>query len=230
MHEVDNLLQFSPNCIIFRFEKGNFSRKTIYEDVVNGIVNEREFSCSNGQMYFLSNDYDVDFSDLFFVKVGGVSGADDIFSNDEYGNMDFVCSETCKTGKTKRMIYNEVNEYIISNEERLRKRHIMKITDDNWWIWGRDFYKSNSSRIYVNSKTRNKNPFFINDCKNYDGSVLAIFPKVEMNIEEVCDMLNSVDWNELGFMCDGRYLFSQRSLENCKLPYIFNKCVLSCIS
>ena len=81
---------FSPNCIIFRFEKGNFSRKTIYEDVVNGIVNEREFSCSNGQMYFLSNDYDVDFSDLFFVKVGGVSGADDIFSNDEYGNMDFV--------------------------------------------------------------------------------------------------------------------------------------------
>ena len=221
---------FSPNCIIFRFEKGNFSRKTIYEDVVNGIVNEREFSCSNGQMYFLSNDYDVDFSDLFFVKVGGVSGADDIFSNDEYGNMDFVCSETCKTGKTKRMIYNEVNEYIISNEERLRKRHIMKITDDNWWIWGRDFYKSNSSRIYVNSKTRNKNPFFINDCKNYDGSVLAIFPKVEMNIEEVCDMLNSVDWNELGFMCDGRYLFSQRSLENCKLPYIFNKYIKKEIS
>ena len=181
-------------------------------------------------MYFLSNDYDVDFSDLFFVKVGGVSGADDIFSNDEYGNMDFVCSETCKTGKTKRMIYNEVNEYIISNEERLRKRHIMKITDDNWWIWGRDFYKSNSSRIYVNSKTRNKNPFFINDCKNYDGSVLAIFPKVEMNIEEVCDMLNSVDWNELGFMCDGRYLFSQRSLENCKLPYIFNKYIKKEIS
>ena len=143
---------------------------------------------------------------------------------------DFVCSETCKTGKTKRMIYNEVNEYIISNEERLRKRHIMKITDDNWWIWGRDFYKSNSSRIYVNAKTRNKNPFFINNCKNYDGSVLAIFPKVEMNIEEVCDMLNSVDWNELGFMCDGRYLFSQRSLENCKLPHIFNKYIKKEIS
>ena len=128
------------------------------------------------------------------------------------------------------MIYNEVNEYIISNEERLRKRHIMKITDDNWWIWGRDFYKSNSSRIYVNAKTRNKNPFFINNCKNYDGSVLAIFPKVEMNIEEVCDMLNSVDWNELGFMCDGRYLFSQRSLENCKLPHIFNKYIKKEIS
>ena len=75
----------------------------------------------------------------------------------------------------------------------------------------------------MNSKTRNMKPFFINECKNYDGSVLAIFPKVDMNMEEVCDMLNSVDWNELGFMCDGRYLFSQRSLENCKLPHSFDK-------
>ena len=73
------------------------------------------------------------------------------------------------------MIYNEVNEYIISNEERLRKRHIMKITDDNWWIWGRDFYKSNSSRIYVNSKTRNKNPFFINDCTSIQTYFISIF-------------------------------------------------------
>jgi adenine-specific DNA-methyltransferase len=214
---------FNPNCIIFRFEKDNFGRKTIYEDVENNIVENRTFSISDGQLYFLKDNYNVNFNDIFFVKVGGVSGADNIFTNEEYGNMDFVCSETCKTGRLRKMIYNEINDYILSKENELRSRNIKKMTDDNWWKWGRDFYRSDRKRIYVNSKTRNKKPFFINDCKNYDGSVLAIFPKNEnVDIQELCDMLNAVDWKELGFVCGGRYLFSQKSLENSKLPDIFS--------
>jgi adenine-specific DNA-methyltransferase len=35
------------------------------------------------------------------------------------------------------------------------------------------------------------------------------------------DALNRVDWADLGFVCDGRYLFSQRSLENTLLPESF---------
>ncbi|MCK7501941.1 MAG: hypothetical protein MZW92_77240 [Comamonadaceae bacterium] len=27
-----------------------------------------------------------------------------------------------------------------------------------------------------------------------------------------------MDWADLGFVCDGRYLFTQRSLENAPLP------------
>ena len=122
---------FNPNCIIFRFEKDNFGRKTTYEDVENNIVENRTFSISDGQLYFLKDNYNVNFNDIFFVKVGGVSGADSIFTNDEYGNMDFVCSETCKTGKLRRMIYNEMNDYILSKESELRSRNIKKMTDDN---------------------------------------------------------------------------------------------------
>lgn len=216
---------FSPNCIIFRFEKNNFSRKTLYEDVVRNETIERNFHFSNGQLFFISSKkYTVSFKDLFFVKVGGVSGADEIYRNDEYGNMDFVCSETCKTGKTRRMIYNDINDYILKHEKELRERNIMKITDENWWKWGRDFYHSNNPRIYVNAKTRNDKPFFVNDCKNYDGSVLAIFPiNPNLDVNKLCDELNSVNWEELGFVCDGRYLFSQRSLENTKLPDVFYK-------
>lgn len=215
---------FNPNCIIFRFEKNNFTRKTIYEDVTSNSISEREFICSNGQICFLSSEYNIDFNDLFYVKVGGVSGDDEIYKNQEFGNMDFVCSDTNATGKTTKMIYNEINDYIIKNETRLRSRKIMKITDENWWKWGRDFYKSDRPRIYVNSKTRNKKPFFINDCKNYDGSILAIFPKYDnMDINELCEMLNNVNWNDLGFMCNDRYLFTQRGLENAKLPNSFHK-------
>ena len=215
---------FNPNCIIFRFEKNNFSRNTIYEDIENNVIENRIFNISDGQLYFSKDNYSVNFNDIFFVKVGGVSGADSIFTNEEYGNMDFVCSETCKTGRLRRMIYNEMNDYILSRESELRSRNIKKMTDDNWWKWGRDFYRSDRKRIYVNSKTRNKNPFFISDCKNYDGSVLAIFPNNEdVDIQELCDMLNAVNWKELGFVCGGRYLFSQKSLENSKLPEVFNK-------
>jgi adenine-specific DNA-methyltransferase len=220
---------FNPNCIIFRFEKDNFSRKTLYENVVKNTKEDREFVYSDGQLLFLNNKYCVNFNELFFVKVGGVSGMDEIFRNEEYGNIDFVCSETCKTGKTRRMVYNTLNEYVRENEEKLRSRNIMKITDDNWWMWGRDYYKSDRPRIYVNSKTRNEKPFFTHDCKNYDGSILAIFPNdttksTKKDILEICDMLNTVvDWDELGFVCDGRYIFSQRSLENTKLPKVFNK-------
>ena len=91
-------------------------------------------------------------------------------------------------------------------------------------MWGRDQYHSGAERIYVNSKTRVKDPFFTNDCKNYDGSVLAIFPKDNTcDISLAIDLLNKVDWEELGFVCDGRYMFSQRSLETTYLPSSFSE-------
>ncbi len=89
---------------------------------------------------------------------------------------------------------------------------------------GRDYYKSDIPRIYVNTKTRNKKPFFIHSCNAYDGSILAIFPKFEVdskNLQDLCERLNNIDWEELGFVCDGRFLFSQRSLENCMLDSSF---------
>jgi adenine-specific DNA-methyltransferase len=36
-------------------------------------------------------------------------------------------------------------------------------------------------------------------------------------------MLNMVDWEELGFVVDGRYIFNQRSLENTLLPTEFKE-------
>ena len=93
----------TPNCAIWRFELGNFTRNT-------NIV--KKFSCVNGQLLFINNEYSIKFSDLFFVKVGAVSGADKIFANETHGNLDFVCSQTAKTGKTKKMIYNKNCEYL----------------------------------------------------------------------------------------------------------------------
>ena len=209
-----------PNCIIWRFEKGDFSRK----------VNlTRNFSCINGQLIFTQNRYTIPFNALFFVKVGAVSGADKIYANNEFGNVEFVCSHTAKSGKTKKMIYGEFGKdsaYLQGFKPQLLKRKIKKFDENNWWEWGRDYHKSDEARIYVNAKTRNKKPFFLHPCRAYDGSVLAIFPRFKVDLtslQTLCEMLNSVDWAELGFVCDGRFIFSQRSLENSVLGSEFGE-------
>jgi adenine-specific DNA-methyltransferase len=201
---------FAPNCVIWRFEKDNFLRKTNAH---------KNFILSNGQLLFADNHYPIKFSDIFFVKVGAVSGADIIFSNEKYGNTDFVCSYTAKTGETKRMIYNEKIKYLRRYKKTLISRKINKFDEYNWWKWGRDFFHSNLKRIYVNNKTRNKNPFFLHPSHFYDGSVLAVFPKNQgADMQKIRDDLNKVDWKELGFVCDGRFIFNQKSLQNCLLP------------
>lgn len=205
-----------PNTVIFRYEKNNFNRKT---------SNNKTFKCINGQLLFLENEYNIKFSDLFFVKVGAVSGADKLFEN-EKGNLKLVCSETKTTGKTKKMFYNIEAPELLKHKDVLINRKIKKFTEKDWYMWGRKYYESKAMRIYVNNKTRQLKPFFYNSCKAYDGSVLAIFPKFKCNkkkILELIDDLNNVDWDELGFICDGRYIFTQKSLENTMLPEIFEK-------
>jgi len=205
----------SPNCIIWRFEKGNFTRKTNVT---------KEFVFCNGQLLFTDTYYPLYFNDVFSVKVGAVSGNDKIFSNEEFANEEFVCSSTYKTGETRKMIFNIKNAYLEKHKDELINRGIRQFDETNWWQWGRLHHISDRKRIYVNAKTRNKKPFFTHKCKNYDGSVLAIFPK-NQNADEklLCEKLNSVNWYELGFVCDGRYIFSQKSLENSLLPDYFKK-------
>ena len=127
------------------------------------------------------------------------------------------------------MIYGEYGRdcaYLWGFKTQLLQRKIRKFNETNWWEWGRDYHKSEMPRIYVNTKTRNKKPFFLHSCNAYDGSILAIFPKFKVDsimLQKICDKLNDIDWQELGFVCDGRFLFSQRSLENAMLDSRFIK-------
>jgi len=62
----------------------------------------------------------------------------------------------------------------------------------------------------------------VHPCNNFDGALLALFPHdPAADLALLCDRLNAVDWAELGFVCDGRYLFTQRSLQQALLPDSF---------
>lgn len=227
----------TPNCIIWRFVKGDFSLKTSYFNAATMTDarflhlqtvkwEERKFVEIGGHLSFPGSDHSLRLNTLFFVKVGAVSGADEVFAHSKHGNQDFVCSETAKTKKLRKMIYKKKSKYLLQFKDRLISRRIKQFDESNWWEWGRDCFHSTMPRIYVNTKTRTPQPFFLNDCNYYDGSVLAIFPRnPDVDIELACELLNKVDWEEQGFVCDGRFLFGQRSLENAVLPSHFSTCL-----
>lgn len=210
---------FSPNCLIFRFEKNNYSRKTV---INNELYTFKEI---NGQLTFSKENYFINFADIFFVKVGAVSGLDEAFIHPN-GNIDMVSSMTREHGEIKRVFYNINANELLPYKKQLLSRKIRNFNENNWYNWGRSYYESSLPRIYVNAKTRKNNPFFIHECKAFDGSLLAIFPKKPVSIDilnSMCIDLNLVNWQDLGFICDGRFIFSQRSLEQTLLPEIFRK-------
>ena len=120
-----------------------------------------------------------------------------------------------------------VLEHLQKHKERLLARRVTRVDESNWWKWGRRHMVSAQARIYVNGKTRALRPFFRHDCPDYDGAVLALFPRrrdlTAKQLDALTSALNEVDWHELGFVCDGRYLFSQRSLEHALLPEHFTE-------
>jgi len=212
----------NPNCAIFRFEKGRHTRR---------LNDGRRFLLVDGQLMFVRGDYRLPLSELFDVKVGAVSGADEIFEHPE-GNAEFVCSKTVDDGQLRRMIFGIPHPHLEAHKEQLLARRVRHFDESNWWHWGRLHHQSDGPRIYVNAKTRRPRPFFQHACTCYDGSILALFPKWPgMDLAQVTEWLNDrVDWSELGFVCDGRFLFTQRTLQNCLLPDDFEQFLPGAVS
>ncbi len=225
-----------PNCLIWRFEKGRFDREMRHAEI--GIADPlapalaaprwqtRHLIECAGHLMFARGDYPLRLSDVAFVKVGAVSGADDLYADAVAGNRDFVCSSTVRTGETRRMLWVAPEDppppALEPHKGRLIARRVQPFDESNWWHWGRGYYQSERPRVYVNGRTRAPKPFFLHDCPHYDGSVLAVFPRRDdVDAAALRDALNAIDWADLGFVCDGRFLFSQRSLENAPLPEHF---------
>lgn len=225
-----------PNCLIWRFEKDCFHREMSYAKVSNKDVlvqallhpawEQRYFSETAGHLMFANASHALCLRDLASVKVGAVSGADTIFANPEQGNRDFVCAQTVKTGMTRRMIWGDKDTpalpCLLPHKSKLLKRKIRQFDESNWWHWGRGYPQTDAPRVYVNGKTRQAQPFFLHECTHFDGSILAVFPhQQDIDLAAFCAALNAMAWDELGFVCDGRFIFSQRSLENAPLPESF---------
>lgn len=225
-----------PNCLIWRFELGNTCHHTACahlgqsDDLAHSLEHPpwvyRHFSECAGHLLFSKGEYGLALADVASVRVGAVSGADPVFASATAGTRDFVNSATVRNGQTRRMIWVAPTDpppaALLPHKTRLLARRIRRFDENNWWHWGRGYPQTDAPRIYVNTKTRRNHPFFVHACTHFDGAVLGIFPHdPAIDLEAFRDALNEVDWKDLGFVCDGRYLFTQRSLENAPLPERF---------
>ena len=227
-----------PNCLIWRYELGNLSHHSAWahigqgDDLAAGLEQPhwqyRHFSECAGHLLFSHGEYSHSLADVASVKVGAVSGLDAIFASETEGNRDFVTSATIRSGQTRRMIWCEPGEAppaaLLPHHDALIARRIRPFDESNWWQWGRGYPQTDAPRVYVNTKTRRAQPFFIHTCLHFDGAVMGIFPhRRDVDLAVFRDALNAVDWADLGFVCDGRFLFNQRSLENAPLPDSFRQ-------
>lgn len=193
----------SPNCLIFRYVKDDMSHK---------MDDGRRYFVSNGQITFLNGSKSL-FSDYFYCKVGAVSGLDWVFEHPD--GVPFVYSKTRTDGSLKRMIYNIDHPHLEQYKQLLLNRKLKQFTEDKYYEWGRKLKIINDKRVYVNCKTRVENPFFVDDCLYYDGSILAVFLKDQkQDLLEIVKTINGVDWESSGFKVGGRYIFNCKSLEN----------------
>lgn len=200
----------SPNCVIFRFERG----RTMHQ-----LEDGRQVAEHGGQLFFAQAPLAVPLSAIAQVRVGGASGADACFTHAS-GNAEVVCSRTCQSGQTRRMFYDTPAPELHAHRATLLARRIRPFDASNWWQWGRGCPVDAGPRIYVNAKTRHPAPFFVHPARHFDASILGVFPRnPAQDLDALAHALNTeVCWAQLGLRCDGRLLLTQRSLEQCLLP------------
>ena len=86
-----------------------------------------------------TNSYDI-LSNHFDVFVGMVTGKEEVFKNEEFGNIHMLNGEC---NESKYILLEEfpsddddLNNYMLGNKIQLLSRKIRKFTEKNWFTWG----------------------------------------------------------------------------------------------
>ena len=177
----------SIDIIVFRYCKDNsLPRTVLYNNKIIHLIN------SDGLITFEEekNDNTIMFKDYFDIYVGLVSGKENVYKNEELGNIEILNGYN----KINKYIYinkfpcenKEVNEYLLKNKNELIKRKIRKFNEDNWFEWGAPRNINNiinnmgKECIYVYNITRKSNVAFLDKVNYFGGGLLMLIPKKKM--------------------------------------------------
>lgn len=200
-----------PSLCIFRYEKNNKTKTTKFWETLDSYINkdhhqENPMTFVNDQFSFTESDIATTLSDYFDVKVGMVSGMDEMYLTDREVDGVYVHSFRTNSGHKNYYFLDDVNIndapedikiLFLANKQRLMNRKIKKYTENDWWKYGAvrnlDNMLSNKHRIYVAPKTRIPNPFFLGEPNEmYSGALIGIFPKRDdINLNTAINFFNS---------------------------------------
>jgi len=214
----------SVDVIIFRYCKNSsIEKKVLYNNKLLYITN------SNGLITFgeQENSNSFMFKDYFDIYVGLVSGKEDVYKNQELGNIEVLNGED----KIDKYIYIEnypcknekINKHLLQYKKELIERGIRKFNEKNWFEWGapRNITTIHTNLgkdcIYINNITRKSNVAFVGNVNYFGGGLIMLKPKKICNLNNIVSYMNSDNFKD-NFMFSGRFKIGHRSLSNSFIP------------
>lgn len=210
----------SIDIIVFRYVKNNIlPHEVLYNNKLLYIIN------SNGLITFTSEKTKntILFQDYFDIYVGIVSGKEQVFKNEQLGNIKVLTGDNI----FEKYIYidnypsknKQINKYLLNNKMTLLNRKIRKFNESNWFEWGAlrniDIINKNMNKpcIYVHNLTRKKNIAFIHKVNYFKGGLLMLIPKKKCDLTKIVSFLNSDSFKN-NFIFSGRFKLGHRQLSN----------------
>jgi len=214
----------SIDVIVFRYCKNSLiKKKVLYNDKLLYITN------SNGLITFgkKANNNSAIFKDYFDVYVGLVSGKEQVYKNEELGNIKVLNGED----KIDKYIFIEnypcndekINKHLLCHKKNLIERGIRKFNENNWFEWGapRNITTINCNLgkdcIYIYNLTRKLNVSFLGKVNYFGGGLIMLKPKKKCNLNNIVSYLNSNTFKD-NFMFSGRFKIGHRQICNSYIP------------
>ena len=223
-HNENMFENASIDVIVFRYCKNNLlDKRVLYNDKKLYITN------SNGLITFNieENSNSVLFKDYFDIYVGLVSGKEEVYKNEELGNLEVLTGHN----KLDKYIYiqnfpcenEKINEHLLHYKNELIIRGIRKFNEKNWFEWGapRNIGAINSNLgkdcIYIYNLTRKQDVAFLGKVNYFGGGLLMLKPKKKCNLNTIIVYLNSNTFKD-NFMFSGRFKIGHRQICNSYIP------------
>lgn len=214
----------SIDVIVFRYCKNSLlEKKVLYNDKLFYITN------SNGLIIFgeEQNNSTILFQDYFDIYVGLVTGKEEVYKNQELGNIEVLNGEN----KLEKYIYIEnypcdnenINKHLLDHKKTLIQRGIRKFNEKNWFEWGapRNITTINNNLgkdcIYIYNLTRKSNVSFVGKVNYFGGGLIMLKPKKKCNLNNIVSYINSDTFKE-NFIFSGRFKIGHRQISNSYIP------------
>ena len=215
----------SIDIMIFRYclddqltKKTKYNGEELYINNSNGLITFTKEPCINN---YIIGDY-------FNIYVGLVTGKEEIYKNEELGNIslfnDLNCLDKYIFIKKFPCDNEKINKYLLENKDVLIKRKIRKFNDTNWFEWGaprnikimEENY--NEQCIYIRNLTRFDIIAFEGNIQYFGGKLLMLKPKKNVNLTNVINYLNSKEFKR-NFTYSGRFKIGQKQLLDSIIPH-----------
>ena len=193
------------NYYKIKYANHKLKKDLIYEDKQLYIDSEDNILIGDKEIIDKIKNCSIQVKDLFVVKVGLGTGANNIFNitdNVEFLNKKDNIIDLLTAQGLQRYIYipNKYNKedinakvlsYLDKNKKELKnKQDYYKYTAYRNIDIMEDY--SNINKIFVSQKTRKKEPFFIEHTTYYNNALLGLFPKNKKeNLDKYLEYFNS---------------------------------------